>query len=197
MGAYTQGGGGGRAGVTTADQFAFDQPYELGSTFTAETAAQINEMFRILFKAATRSQTIINAITTISSELLSKTVQLTAVNIAALSTTPKIVVTGVAGQIIVPHLRVIEANTVSGGSPGVTWQTVYRGLLSNLVFASVNTDFNVTRQKWFVDAPTCIIDDNTSLMGQDLLIQTSANPTGTHIATVTYYYTLITPTSIV
>lgn len=63
MGAYNQGGGGGRAvDVTESDQFAFDQPFEIGATFTAETAQQINDMFRILFKAQTRAQTAINVL---------------------------------------------------------------------------------------------------------------------------------------
>ena len=65
MGAYNQGGGGGRAiDVTENDQFAFDQPFEIGSKFTAETANQINDMFRILFKSQTRAQTAIDAINT-------------------------------------------------------------------------------------------------------------------------------------
>lgn len=53
-----QGGGGGRAGTDEAeDQFSFDQPYEINGQFTAETAQQINEMFRILFKSLKRGET--------------------------------------------------------------------------------------------------------------------------------------------
>ena len=56
--AVLQGGGGGRAGTDEAgDQFSFDQPYEINGLFTAETAQQINEMFRILFKSLKRGET--------------------------------------------------------------------------------------------------------------------------------------------
>lgn len=60
---YDTGGGGGRAGsATQGDQFSFDQPYEIGSQFTAETAHQINEMFRILFKSLKRGEAKINTV---------------------------------------------------------------------------------------------------------------------------------------
>ena len=58
---YDKGGGGGPSGAATTDQFAFDQPYEIGDTWSAETAAQINEMLRLLFKSQTRMESDPNA----------------------------------------------------------------------------------------------------------------------------------------
>src|SRR3990167_2289254 len=89
MGAYNPGGGGGRAsGTDTEDQFAYDQPHEISNTFTAETAQQINDMFAILFKAVSRAQTNIAAITTTTSDILVAHLTLTSAQLDTLNASP-------------------------------------------------------------------------------------------------------------
>lgn len=132
MGAYNQGGGGGRAGVTEdSSLFALDQPFEIGNTFTAATAAQINEMFRILFKAQTRAQTTItnlsNSIST-GGDILSETITLTQTQFANLSTTPQnIVIAPGANKVLVPLLFTGEQTTTVAWTNSPTFRLRHTG----------------------------------------------------------------------
>jgi len=65
MGVFDQGGGGGRApDLSINDNYALDQPYDISGEPTAETMQQINEMFMLLFKDATRNRTRVADIAT-------------------------------------------------------------------------------------------------------------------------------------
>ena len=144
MGAYNQGGGGGRAvDVTESDQFAFDQPFEIGSTFTAETAQQINDMFRILFKSQTRAQTAINSIITTSTgniEYVRTT--LSSAQLDTLNATPVVLVEAQGvGTYVLPVY--VSISTYRGDSTawsaGPTYRLQYTGDTASLMVTSIGS----------------------------------------------------------
>lgn len=183
MPAYSQGGGGGRAGETSTDQFAFDQPFEIGNTFTAETAAQINEMFQILFKAQARAQTRIDTLdaapAVAASDVLIATINLSNAQIAVLNTTPVINVAGVAGKIIVPIWWELEWETtvVYGSAPN--WTLRPTGVVADVFLTSTSRLNEVRHINQVMTYTTGGYIDNTAddLVGTGLEISFSANPT--------------------
>jgi hypothetical protein len=62
MAVIDQGGGGGRAGGAGVDNYALDQPYDITGEPTIDKMQQIDEMLRLLFQAATKNKTRLDAI---------------------------------------------------------------------------------------------------------------------------------------
>ena len=198
MGAYIDGGGGGRAGKTSSlDNFAFDQPFEISGKFDANTANQINEMFRILFKAVSRAQTKIQTLEAVIPTTTIRYIRrdLTAAEIDTLSTVPIVLVTGEPNYIIVPLVRVIEWTTQSAGGTG-SFRTRYTDETAAIPISDVAGDFANIRDKYAVH----VLDDDTlvaagtndGLVGSSLeLVTTASAAAGTHIGTVQVYYLLV------
>ena len=200
MGVFDPGGGGGPfRGLTEAEICAVDKPFDLFGEFTPKTADEINMMFDILFKCATRAENELAALKAApAGAFLLSTVELTSAEILVLNTTPITVIKGVPGKIITPLFRVIESDTTGTASPGTSWQTVYNALTSNLLFVAQGTDFNNIRQKFYTTANVTDLSTDTSIVGSSVQIQLSGDPSGgTHFATVRHWYAVITPKSIV
>ena len=119
MGAYNQGGGGGRSGTSsTVDQFAFDQPFEISGQFNTATANQINDMFRILFKALRRTEDKITSIAAqTSSDILSASIIVPEASFEVMLTTPvQIIVAPGLNKAAVPTLWCGYVNTLTAYS---------------------------------------------------------------------------------
>ena len=207
MGAYNQGGGGGRAvDVTENDQFAFDQPFEIGSAFTAETANQINDMFRILFKSQRRAEDKTIALTSeisgiTSGELLTVTRALTEAEIESLGSTPITLVDAAgADKTIHPICALLEVTVTVGYSTSPTASLIHQGSGTDLIafnaFSFVTTDGHSSFGMGLdhVRNPYGTFDPRNKA----LQIELSANPgtpgTGVATGTVTVYYVIVTTT---
>lgn len=57
-----RGGGGGRAGAETDDNYALDKPFDVNGIPTADKMALIDEMFSILFKSMTRGKSAVDTL---------------------------------------------------------------------------------------------------------------------------------------
>lgn len=132
---------------------------------------------------------------TASSSLQSSTVQLTNAQIQDLEATPVTIVTGQAGKIIVPVMRIIEASTTTFGDTGLSWVTQYTDEPNITIFANQVTDFNNVQDKYVVTAAQALnaVGSNTDgIVGSSVNITLTADVTsGVHTASVTYLYFVV------
>ena len=207
MGAYNQGGGGGRAvDVTENDQFAFDQPFEIGSKFTAETAQQINDMFRILFKSQRRAEDKTIELTStisgiISGELLAVTRALTEAELEALGTTPITLVEAAgADKTIYPVCALLEVTVTTGYSSSPTATLIHKGSTTDLVafnaFSFVTTGGHSSFGMGLdhVRNPYGTFDPRNKALQIELSGDPGTPGTGVATGTVTVYYVIVTTT---
>ena len=162
MGAYNQGGGGGRAvDVTENDQFAFDQPFEIGSTFTAQTAQQINDMFRILFKSLRRAENKTAELTilvaTFNEGINTVTRDVSETELEVLSSVPITIIPAQGGNVVViPIMWAIDLDisVAYGDSPALRLR--YDGDNTDLCTAIATGLGSATGRHTHADAATTI-----------------------------------------
>lgn len=180
MGAYNQGGGGGRAiDVTENDQFAFDQPFEIGSKFTPETANQINDMFRILFKSLKRAENktddLETSLLSISDGVVTTVVRnFTEAEIESLGTTPIEIIPAQGGSIVaIPIMWAIDLNIAAayGDSPALRLR--YDGDNTDLCTAIATGLGSATGRHTHADAPNTVNISGASGSPRNTLVEVS------------------------
>lgn len=199
MGAYNQGGGGGRAAATdTEDPFAYDQPFQISNTFTPETAQQINDMFAILFKAVSRAQTNINALQTVSSgELLVVERDITEAELEVLGTVPITIIEAQGdGTVIVPIFWALHINISTAYTSSPTLQLRYAGDASNIM-TTLATGLATATGRHTHQGSSALVNesgDSGSPRNTAMEISFNADPTGTGSAVmrVAIWYTVTT-----
>jgi hypothetical protein len=194
MPAYSPGGGGGRAvDLVDSDQLTFDQPFEIIGNFTPETAAQINEMFSILFKAGRRIED--STKTAASTGAVGQvSIELTFSQIANLNSTPiSFLAAQGAGIVAVPLHWTFEqqlgAQTFSVTVPAM--RVRYSGLSSDLCggISIKNTANLYYRQHQIASGVTALGNDVNPANTAIVLTSTAdaAQGSGTFTATLVYY----------
>ena len=202
MGAYNQGGGGGRAvDFTENDQFAFDQPFEIGSTFTAETAQQINDMFRILFKSQRRAEDktieLEGLIVPADGTVLSVSRDITEAELEAANATPiELVAAPGLETAIIPILLSIKTLPTAAYSSAPNWRIRHAGIAVDLTTV-IPSGLTATNTRWGValgDGTGLIINSVVTTienLGLELSLSAAPGTPGTGVATaqVQLWYT--------
>lgn len=158
------GGGGGRAGTESTDQYALDKPYDVGGPPSAEKMALIDEMLGVLFKGLTRGRTAIDVLrdaladsltattTTAASPIFTDYFELSSAQIMAMPTTPIQIVDTPANatDLIIPIALVVETDTTVGAAVGRSYVIEYAdAAFVGFTLVTVSADLNNVRKKMF------------------------------------------------
>lgn len=157
MGAYSQGGGGGRASrviENTGDNLS--KPYDIGWPINADTLHQINEMFDALFKSNVKRRSEIAVLETapVVAGVSVANVQLTSGQVNTLNTIPvELVPAPGVGYYIAPLVWTYEQNIGATAYSGVSAVTLYYNGLTTLPMVGTCTGSNTIGRYMMMTAP--------------------------------------------
>jgi len=158
------------------DQLAYDPPSEIGSQWTPNTATQINDMFRLLFKSMTRTEAQPGASSVVSQDLQVKTVKITAAQVKTLNgTSVTLVEAPDPNQIIIPVMSWSHCNVSTSFAQTVTIDLEWGGFLNSNIDGPSLVTSGTGRRTDIVAAGLAISSNNP--LGAALIIHaTTANP---------------------